>query len=120
MEPFRQQVEMLTEVFKGRRKELGDIANFLSDDNQRFLCIWGPPGVGKSALLARATQVARCSPEIRETMHEGKQWPDVKLHLVEYFIRRGATDTAAQFFDSVNKRLDQLFGLKPHHYCRHS
>ena len=112
MEPFRQQVEMLTEVFKGRRKELGDIANFLSDDNQRFLCIWGPPGVGKSALLARATQVARCSPEIRETMHEGNQWPDAKLHLVEYFIRRGATDTASQFFDSVNQRLDQLFGLR--------
>ena len=112
MEPFRQQVEMLTEVFKGRRKELGDIANFLSDDNQRFLCIWGPPGVGKSALLARATQVARCSPEIRETIHEGNQWPDAKLHLVEYFIRRGATDTASQFFESVNQRLDQLFGLR--------
>jgi hypothetical protein len=112
MEPFRQQVEMLTEVFKGRRKELGDIANFLSDDSQRFLCIWGPPGVGKSALLARATQVARCSKEIRETIHEGSQWPDVKLHLVEYFIRRGATDTASQFFDSVNQRLDQLFGLR--------
>ena len=112
MEPFRQQVEMLTEVFKGRRKELGDIAHFLSDDNRRFLCIWGPPGVGKSALLARATQVARCSPEILETIHEGNQWPDVKLHLVEYFIRRGATDTASQFFDSVNQRLDQLFSLR--------
>jgi hypothetical protein len=112
MEPFRQQVEMLTEVFKGRRKELGDIAHFLSDDNHRFLCIWGPPGVGKSALLARATQVARCSPEIRESIHDGNQWPDVKLHLVEYFIRRGATETASQFFDSVNQRLDQLFGLR--------
>ena len=112
MEPFRQQVEMLTEVFKGRRKELGDIANFLSDENHRFLCIWGPPGVGKSALLARATQVARCSPEIRESINEGNQWPDLKLHLVEYFIRRGATETATQFFDSVNQRLDHLFGLR--------
>jgi hypothetical protein len=112
MEPFRQQVEMLTEVFKGRREELKDIAHFVSDDDQRFLCIWGPPGVGKSALLARATQVARCSPEIRETIHEGNQWPNVKLHLVEYFIRRGATDTASQFFDSVNQRLDQLFSLR--------
>jgi hypothetical protein len=111
MEPFRQQVEMLTEVFKGRKKELGDIASFLSSEEYRFLCIWGPPGVGKSALLAHATQVARCSTEIRKTIDQGNLWPDVKLHLVEYFIRRGATDTAAQFFDSVNQRLDQLFGL---------
>jgi hypothetical protein len=112
MEPFRQQVEMLTEVFKGRKKELSAIAHYLSDENHRFLCIWGPPGVGKSALLARATQLARCSPEIRETIEEGNQWPNVKLHLVEYFIRRGATETAAQFFDSVNQRLDHLFGLR--------
>jgi hypothetical protein len=112
MEPFRQQVEMLTEVFKGRRKELDNIAAFLADDNYRFLCIWGPPGVGKSALLARLTQVARCNPEIRETINEGNQWHDVKLHLVDYFIRRGATETASQFFDSVNQRLDQLFNLR--------
>jgi hypothetical protein len=112
MEPFRQQVEMLTEVFKGRKKELGDIASFLSNEENRFLCVWGPPGVGKSALLARATQVARCSQEVRESIDESGQWPDSKLHLVEYFIRRGATETASQFFDSVNQRLDYLFNLR--------
>jgi len=112
MEPFRQQVEMLTEVFKGRKKELGDIASFLSSEEYRFLCIWGPPGVGKSALLARATQIARCSQEVRESIDESGQWPDSKLHLVEYFIRRGATETASQFFDSVNQRLDYLFNLR--------
>lgn len=112
MEPFRQQVEMLTEVFKGRKDELNKIATFLSNDEHRFLCIWGPPGVGKSALLARATQVARCSQEVRESIDESGQWPDFKLHLVEYFIRRGATETASQFFDSVNQRLDYLFNLR--------
>jgi len=112
MEPFRQQVEMLTEVFKGRKTELGNIASFLSDENNRFLCIWGPPGVGKSALLARATQIARCSTEIRDTIDENIQWPDRKLHMVEYFIRRGATETASHFFDSVNQRLDYLFKLR--------
>jgi hypothetical protein len=111
-EPFRQQVEMLTEVFKGRRKELGEIASFLSNDDCRFLCIWGPPGVGKSALLARATQLARCSPEVRESMDVGSNWPETKLHLIEYFIRRGATETASQFFDSVNQRLDYMFSLR--------
>lgn len=112
MDPFRQQVEMLTEVFKGRKNELGQIASFLSDEQMRFLCIWGPPGVGKSALLARATQIARCSSEVRETMEDSAQWPQGKLHLIEYFIRRGATETASQFFDSVNQRLDYIFNLR--------
>lgn len=112
IEPFRQQVEMLTEVFKGRKKELNEIASFLSKEEYRFLCIWGPPGVGKSALLARATQLARSSKEVRESIEESEQWPNTKLYLVEYFLRRGATETASQFFDSVNQRLDYLFNLR--------
>lgn len=112
MDPFRQQVEMLTEVFKGRKRELANIASFLSEEENSFLCIWGPPGVGKSALLARATQITRCSPEVRESMEDSGQWPQGKVYLVEYFIRRGATETASQFFDSVNQRLDYLFNLR--------
>lgn len=112
LDPFRQQVEMLTEVFKGRKEELGKIANFLSEENHRFLCIWGPPGVGKSALLARTTQILRYNSELRENMEDGVGWPTHKIHMVEYFIRRGATDTASQFFDSINQRLDYLFKLR--------
>lgn len=112
LEPFRQQVEILTEVFKGRKKELNDIAFFLSNEEYRFLCIWGPPGVGKSALLARATQLARSSKEVLDSIEESDQWSNIKLHIIEYFIRRGATETATQFFDSVNQRLDYLFNLR--------
>jgi hypothetical protein len=99
-------------VFKGRKKELRDIASFLSSEQLNFLCVWGPPGVGKSALLARASQITRYSAEVRQTMEEGSNWPDLRIHLMEYFIRRGATDTASQFFDSLNQRLDQLFNLR--------
>jgi hypothetical protein len=112
MEPFRQQIEMLTEVFKGRKQELRDIAAFLASETLGFLCIWGPPGVGKSALLARTTQIVRYNAEVRMMLEEGNHWPESKIHLVEYFIRRGATDTASQFFDSMNKRMDQLFNLR--------
>lgn len=112
MDPFRQQVEMLTEVFKGRKEELNTISSFLTNESNRFLCIWGPPGVGKSALLARTAQILRCSPEIRETIESGVNWPENKLFLVEFFIRRGATETAAEFFDSLNTRLDILFKLR--------
>jgi hypothetical protein len=112
MDPFRQQIELLTEVFKGRKDEFASIASFLSDEASRFLCVWGPPGVGKSALLARVTQILRCDPDIRETLDDGIQWPEIKVKIVEYFIRRGATETASQFFDSMNERLDQLYQLR--------
>ena len=112
MDPFRQQVEMLTEVFKGRKEELAIISSFLTVDSDRFLCIWGPPGVGKSGLLARTAQILRCSPEIRETIESGITWPENKIFLVEFFIRRGATETASEFFDSINTRLDVLFQLR--------
>jgi hypothetical protein len=112
MEPFRQQVELLTEVFKGRKNELSDIASFLTSESLAVLCIWGPPGVGKSALLARVTQIARYNLEVRHMMEEGNNWPDSKIYLVEYFIRRGATDNANHFFDSLNQRLDLLFNLR--------
>jgi len=112
LEPFRHQVEMLTEVFKGRKEELNSIAQFLNDEENRFLCIWGPPGVGKSALLARTTQILRCSPEIREAIVGDDAWPQFKVYLTEYFIRSGSTNTASQFFDSINQRLDFIFHLR--------
>jgi hypothetical protein len=68
--------------------------------------------VGKSALLARVTQIARYNLEVRHMMEEGNNWPDSKIYLVEYFIRRGATDNANHFFDSLNQRLDLLFNLR--------
>lgn len=112
LDPFKQQVDLLTEVFKGRKKELNQIASFISEENNQFLCIWGPPGVGKSALLARSSQILRYNPEVREVLEEGHQWPEQRVYLVDYFIRRGSTDTANDFFDSVNLRLDAIFNLR--------
>ncbi len=112
MEPFRQIIEMLTEVFRGRREELGKIASFLKDENNRFLCIWGAPGVGKSTLLARSSQIIKAAPEHRQVMEEGNDWSFTDFHLVEYFIRNGSSDTAADFFNSMSQRLDVLFKLK--------
>ncbi len=110
MDPFRQQVEMLTEVFKGRKQELEQISEFITKP-YGFLTIWGPPGVGKSALLARTTQILRYNEEIKEMLDDSKQWTQTKVHIVEYFIRRGATDNATNFFTNLNQRLDFMFKL---------
>jgi len=112
MDPFRQQVEMLTEVFKGRKTELINIANFISSEPNGFLCIWGSPGVGKSALLAKCVQVLRMHTNLRMDIEDADHWPLGPVHLLEFFIRRGASDTSPQFFNSINQRLDNLFKLK--------
>lgn len=112
LDPFKQQIDLLTEVFKGRKKELSTIASFINSDVNQFLCIWGPPGVGKSALLARSSQILRYNPEVREVLEHGEEWPNSKVFLVDFFIRRGSKNTAIDFFDSVNQRLDFLFNLR--------
>lgn len=112
LEPFRQQIEVLIEVFRGRKLELEKIASFINQAESGFLCIWGPPGVGKSALLARSTDLLKYSYETWENSNEKEHiWREKKIYTVEYFIRRGSTDTASHFFDSINQRLDSLFNL---------
>ena len=112
LDPFRERIEALTEVFKGRTAELQALATFLTETDRGFHVVWGPPGVGKSTLLARMTQLLRWAPELRDQATPGLEWPGLRITVVEYFIRRGATDTATRLLDSVNQRLDARFGLR--------
>ena len=112
LDPFRERIEALTEVFKGRIKELQGLATFLTETDRGFHVVWGPPGVGKSTLLARMTQLLRWDPELREQASPGITWPELNIEVVEYFIRRGSTDTAAKMLESVNQRLDARFGMR--------
>jgi hypothetical protein len=147
LDPFRERIEALTEVFRGRSDELATLAKGLSK-RRGFHVVWGPPGVGKSALLARFVQLCRWEPSLRAEAAPGVDWSKlplpwpvrddaapppapvtddesgeqapkpakethgpVKVHVLEFFIRRGTNATAAQLFDSFNQRLDKLFGL---------
>ena len=112
LNPFKEQIELLTEVFKGRQDELQKTSDFITTNNKGFLTIFGPPGVGKSALLARVTQLLNYAPEIRAQLETVVKWPELKVHIVEYFIRRGATETASDLFDSLCQRMDYRYALK--------
>ncbi len=112
LDPFRERIEVLTEVFKGRTAELQALATFLAENDRGFHVVWGPPGVGKSALLARMVQLLGWAPELREQACPGVGWPELRIEVVEYFVRRGATDSATQLLDSLNQRLDARFGLR--------
>lgn len=112
LQSFKDHIEVLTEVFKGRQEELQQISHFITNNSSGFLCVWGPPGVGKSALLARVSQLLSYTPEIRNQYESAVQWPDFKFTTIEYFIRRNSSDTAADLFDKLAQRLDFRFGLK--------
>lgn len=111
LDPFRERIEALTEVFKGRLPELQALATFLDETDRGFHVVWGPPGVGKSTLLARMTQLLRWDPKLREQASPGIEWPELRIEVMEYFIRRGSTDTAAKLLESLNQRLDSRFNL---------
>jgi hypothetical protein len=63
-------------------------------------------------LLARMTQLLRWTDELRQQASPGIDWPVLDITVVEYFIRRGSTDTATAMLDSLNQRLDARFGMR--------
>ena len=107
-ENFREKIESLAEGFQGRLKPLGKLMEFL-ERRRGFLMLWGPPGVGKSALVARAVQVLNWTPELRAQTYPKLKQVDVCLHTVPCFIRRGGgMDHASTLLDNLNQRLELL------------
>ena len=124
LDPFRERIDALTDVFRGRRRELEALIGGLAGCG--FHVVWGNPGVGKSTLIARAVQLCKWEPQLRAQAEPAVAWstlplplpeggePDSmaarveRVHVVEYFIRRGTNATASQLFDSVNQRLDAI------------
>jgi hypothetical protein len=84
-ELFAQRIEELTETFKGRLPEREQIKAFITARQKGYLSVVGNPGIGKSALMAKALQ---------ELKADGKDTP---IYLVEYFIRRGTAQAQASF-----------------------
>jgi hypothetical protein len=54
---FSDRIRDLTQVFVGREWLLREVDDFVAQDKERYLVITGEPGIGKSAVAARLTQV---------------------------------------------------------------
>jgi hypothetical protein len=54
---FDRDIERLTEGFTGREWVFEEVDRWLQQDNERFFILTGEPGVGKSAIAARLTQL---------------------------------------------------------------
>lgn len=110
-EDFRQRMEELTETFKGRREELEQLRAFPRAARGGFLMLWGGPGIGKSALLARLTQLLRLPEALRETKEDSPSPdPGGRFEVLEYFIRRGInqTDRIETLLDNLSQRLERI------------
>mgnify|MGYP006423956629 CR=1 FL=1 len=60
---FKERIEQLNETFKGRRELLQSLLDFIVQKPRGIKMLWGNPGIGKSALLARLVQILSWSPE---------------------------------------------------------
>ena len=105
-ELFHDRIDALTEVFKGRTAALSRILTFVQRP-KGFLMLWGPPGVGKSALVARATQILAWPDDLRRQAYPEHAPLTLEVHCLPFFIRRGhGTDQAPVLLDNLNQRLE--------------
>ena len=119
-----ERIAALTERFKGRRAELAKIVASLGARSRGVLLLWGAPGVGKSALLARVLQYLEWQetvqreaypnlepPSARGSEDEGVGSSRLELALVRFFVRRGAYADVREIFETLGRQLDRRFRL---------
>ena len=95
---FQQQIDELTETFKGRTLEREKLLQFVTNKNKGYLSIQGNPGIGKSALIAQFFKDLK--------HHEISK----SLRTVEYFIRRAAPEARVEFMLAyLIRRTDEFF-----------
>ena len=74
---IREHIEALTESFKGRRDELRALVGKFATRTRGFVMLWGAPGIGKSALLARLLQYIDWSEESQRAAYPEIEPPRV-------------------------------------------
>ena len=108
---FANRIAELTENFQGRTTELSKIKTFLTESNQGFFFIWGGPGIGKSALIARSLVLVRAGLEEKTQVGEtGFDLGTKDIIVLEYFIRRATiTEKEDTFYSMLGEDLEGIF-----------
>lgn len=101
---FRHLIEELTENFKGRKVEIQKIEKLINQKKNGWIFVFGNPGLGKSALLAkilepRNTYTSMFQDDIQST----NQLDPENFYVIRYFIKRNL-ETAR-----IENLLDYLF-----------
>jgi hypothetical protein len=108
---FANRISELTENFQGRSTELSKIKNFLTESSQGYIFIWGGPGIGKSALIARSLVLVRAGLEEKTQLVEtGFDLGTKNIIVLEYFIRRATiTEKEDTFYSMLGEDLEEIF-----------
>lgn len=93
---FEEDVSRLTKGFYGRESERVLIKEFIQNNNRGTLFLFGSPGIGKSALVAKAySEMLRDDAIINENI------------IIPYFIRRGTETAQVQsFYSYMNQQIE--------------
>jgi hypothetical protein len=110
---IRERISALTEDFKGRRAELQALMAWLAGRDSGVRVVWGPPGVGKSALMARAIDYLSWSDDTRRLAYPELTLSAVddqtlKVVVVRGFVRRGSFVDVREIFENLNRQLDRF------------
>lgn len=99
---FADYVEELVESFQGRQEEQDTVRHFIETQTSGFFFLFGNPGIGKSALLAKILKdyKYKASIEIKKP-----------FTFIEFFIRRNSS-SIEKFLDSLNQQLESVFLTK--------
>ncbi len=109
VEEFRERIEALTDTFKGRSDLVRDLLRF-AGEGSGYLMLWGGPGVGKSALMARVIQVLEWPEDLRLLAYPDADTSGVFMKVFPYFIRRGlGSDSALMLVRNLSQRLERSF-----------
>jgi hypothetical protein len=99
---FADYIEELVESFQGRQEEQDTLRHFIETKTSGFFFLFGNPGIGKSALLAKI---------LKDYKYKAENEIKKPFTFVEYFIRRNSS-SIERFLDSLNQQLEAVFLTK--------
>jgi len=95
---FDQQIEELTESFKGREQDLEILKRFVRKKNKGYLSVLGNPGIGKSTLIAQFIKELRANQDLKNTQ------------VIDYFIHRGRNESRPEtLLNYLIQKTDEIF-----------
>jgi len=95
---FDQQIEELTESFKGREDDLEVLKGFVRKKNKGYLSVLGNPGIGKSTLIAQFIKELRTDQDLKH------------VQVIDYFIHRGRNESRPEtLLNYLIQKTDETF-----------